>query len=90
MGEDKGGRTATETEHLDVIAQLAPGQFEEGGSEEHGLVVRVCDQEADALVPDDGEGAPRCRGRVEPCREEEDDERREEEEGGERGGRSVV
>lgn len=37
-----------------MVAQLGPGQGQHGGGEEHGLVVRVGDEQADAAVAQGG------------------------------------
>ena len=42
--------TAAETENLDVVPRLLPRQCQDRRREEHGLVVGVRDQEADAFV----------------------------------------
>lgn len=44
------GVASAEAEDLDVVPVLGAGQGEDGGREEHGLVVRVGDQQADLLA----------------------------------------
>lgn len=71
--EDDGfKRTAAQTEDLDVVARLRRRQGEERGGEEHGFVVRVGDEEADALVAEAGEGRPYDLRGVQPCCREDD------------------
>ena len=40
---------------------------EDGGREEHGFIVGVRDEEADAFAAEGGEGGARELGGVEPC-----------------------
>ena len=46
----EGARTAAQAQDFDVVPRPWPRQGEHGRGEEHGLVVGVRDQEADALV----------------------------------------
>lgn len=58
------GVAGAETQDLEVVPRLGAGQREHSGREEHGLVVRVRDQEAHALVAQHGEPGLRDGGRV--------------------------
>ena len=50
-----GGVAAAQAQDLDVVAQARARQGQHGGREEHGLVVRVGDEQADAPVAQDRE-----------------------------------
>lgn len=54
---DKGpeGHTAAQTKDLDVVARLRPRECLYGGRKKHGLVIRMGNQQADALVAQDRE-----------------------------------
>lgn len=47
-----------------MIARLGAGEGQDGGRKEHGLVVRVGNQQADALVLQRGEAGLNNTGRV--------------------------
>jgi hypothetical protein len=53
------GVAAAQAQDLEVVPQFGPGQGQHGGGEEHGLVVRVGNEQADAPVAQRGEP---CRG----------------------------
>lgn len=44
-------RTCAQTQNLDVVSSLGPGQGQDGRSKEHGLIVGVGNEQANALVP---------------------------------------
>ena len=52
---EEKGRTAAETEDLDMVASLRPGECQDGRRKEHGFIIWVGDEQADALVSQDGE-----------------------------------
>lgn len=49
-----------------MVARVQAGEGEEGGGKEHGFVVRVGDEEADALVGEVGGGGTGEVGGEEP------------------------
>lgn len=67
-------RTAAQTQDLDVISVLWTRQSQQRGRKEHGLVVRVRNEEQDALVLQCGERGPEGAG-VHPEAEEDEGQR---------------
>lgn len=59
-----GRVAAAQAQDLDVVPQLGPRQGQHGGREEHGLVVRVGDEQADAPVAQGREPRGRDAHRV--------------------------
>ena len=72
MGTEKGIRTAAQAKDLDVVAQPVLRQGQHRGGEEHGFIVRVSDEQTDALVAELGEPGARDVRRVQPERRHED------------------
>lgn len=50
-----GSIAAAETQDFNMVLELGARQGEDGGGEKHGLIVRVGDQQADALAAQYGE-----------------------------------
>ena len=67
-------RTAAQTQNLDVVPRLGPREGQDRRRKEHGLVIGMGDEEADALVAQRGEARGHDRHRVEVRAGEEDDE----------------
>ena len=53
--ERNTGHTTTQTQNLDMIPRLRPRERQHRRRKEHGLIVRVGNQQADALVAQNGE-----------------------------------
>lgn len=80
------GVAAAQAQDLDVVAQRGAREGEHGGGEEHGLVVRVGDEQAHAPAAQDGEALGGHAGRVEVQTRHEEGEEGDGQEGGVHGG----